>query len=94
MGVSTIEKSYNPHAALARRGVYGVVVSGETTVTEYLVSSKAVERVAPAQPEPIITTVCFAAISMNANDSCLASDGMVDILRAQYIHDVVYVKCK
>jgi hypothetical protein len=36
--------------------VYGVVVSGEMSVTEYLFSSNEVERVAPAQPEPTIMT--------------------------------------
>jgi hypothetical protein len=36
--------------------VYGVVVSGEMSVIEYLFSSNEVERVAPAQPEPTIMT--------------------------------------
>jgi hypothetical protein len=31
-----------------------VVVSGEITVMEYLVSSREVARVEPAQPEPIM----------------------------------------
>ena len=59
IGVSTRLKSYNPHAALARRGVYGVVVSGDMTVIEYLVSSREPERVKPAQPEPITRMDCF-----------------------------------
>jgi hypothetical protein len=56
IGVSTRLNSYNPHAALARRGVYGVVVSGEMTVMECLVSSWEVARVEPAQPEPMMIT--------------------------------------
>lgn len=59
IGVSTILKSYRPHAALARRGVYGVVVSGEMIVMEYLDSSREVERVEPAHPEPTMITFCF-----------------------------------
>ena len=59
IGVSTILKSYSPHAALARRGVYGVVVSGEMTVMLYLDSERDVERVEPAHPDPMIITFCF-----------------------------------
>ena len=59
IGVSTMLKSYSPQAALARRGVYGVVVSGDRTVIEYLDSSREVERVEPAQPEPTIMISCF-----------------------------------
>lgn len=58
-GVSTRLKSYNPHAALARRGVYGVVVSGDMMVMEYLLSSRELESVEPAQPDPMIIIDCF-----------------------------------
>lgn len=54
IGVSTRLKSYRPHAALARSGVYGVVVSGDMTVMEYFVSSRVPDRVAPAQPDPMM----------------------------------------
>src|ERR1700710_1069153 len=67
IGVSTMLKSYKPHAALASRGVYGVVASGDITVMEYLDSSRDVESVDPAQPEPMIITDCF--ILMNGDNS-------------------------
>ena len=36
-----------------------MVVSGDTTVMEYLVSSREPDSVAPAQPDPIMTMACL-----------------------------------
>lgn len=73
-------KSYNPQAALASSGVYGVVSSGETTVTLYLRSSRAVDSVAPAHPVPTTTTFLLCG--------CFATYGIVAVV-CLYKHEIV-----